>query len=89
LELDRAAREEEEDDASAFVANGGAAMVAYGELRQRDLPADERRRLEGQLKRYCEPDTLAMVMVYEALREWVLYVYPGGRWFGFGGGRWS
>jgi hypothetical protein len=70
-ELERAAREEEEDEASAFVANGGAAMVAYGELQQRDLPADERRRLEGQLKRYCELDTLAMVMVYEALREWV------------------
>jgi len=36
------------------------------------LPADERRRLEGQLKPYCELDTLAMVMVYEALQEWVL-----------------
>jgi len=38
----------------------------------------ERRRIasgwkenQGQLKRYCELDTLAMVMVYEALREWV------------------
>jgi len=36
------------------------------------LPADERRRLERQLKLYCELDTLAMVMVYEALQEWVL-----------------
>lgn len=71
-ELDRVAREEEEDEASAFVANGGAAMVAFGELQRRDLPAAERRRLEGQLLRYCELDTLAMVMVYEALREWVL-----------------
>ena len=70
-ELDRAAREEEEDEASAFVANGGAAMVAYGELQRRDLPAVERQRLERQLLRYCELDTLAMVMVYEALREWV------------------
>ena len=70
-ELDRAAREEEEDEASAFVANGGAAMVAYGELQRRDLAAAERRRLEDQLLRYCELDTLAMVMVYEALREWV------------------
>lgn len=70
-ELDRVAREEEEDEASAFVANGGAAMVAYGELQRPDLPAAERRRLEGQLLRYCELDTLAMVMVYEALREWV------------------
>jgi hypothetical protein len=68
-ELDRAARGE--DEASEFVANGGAAMVAYGDLQRRDLPAAERRRLEGQLLRYCELDTLAMVMVYEALREWV------------------
>lgn len=70
-DLDRLAREEEEDEASPFVANGGAAMVAYGELQRPDLPAAERRRLEGQLLRYCELDTLAMVMVYEALREWV------------------
>lgn len=70
-ELDRVAREEEEEEASAFVANGGAAMVAYGELQRRDLPARERDRLEKQLLRYCELDTLAMVMVYEALREWV------------------
>jgi hypothetical protein len=70
-DLGRAAREEEEDEASAFVANGGAAMVAYGELQQRDLAVKERARLETQLMRYCELDTLAMVMVYEALREWV------------------
>jgi hypothetical protein len=68
-ELDRAARGE--DEASEFVSNGGAAMVAYGDLQRRDVPAAERRRLEGQLLRYCELDTLAMVMVYEALREWV------------------
>jgi len=70
-DLDRAAREEEGDEASAFVANGGAAMVAYGELQRRDLDPKERERLEKQLLRYCELDTLAMVMVYEALREWV------------------
>jgi hypothetical protein len=68
-ELDRAARGEEE--ASEFVANGGAAMVAYGDLQRRDLPVAERARIESQLLRYCELDTLAMVMVYEALREWV------------------
>jgi hypothetical protein len=69
--LDDEARAQEDDgEASPFVANGGAAMVAYGELQQRDLPTVERQRLEGQLLRYCELDTLAMVMVYEALREW-------------------
>ena len=71
-ELDALARaEEREEEASAFVANGGAAMVAYGQLQRRDLPQGERRRLESQLLRYCELDTLAMVMVFEALREWV------------------
>ena len=70
-DLDRAAREEEADEASAFVANGGAAMVAFGDLQRRDLVDGERGRIQGQLLRYCELDTLAMVMVYEALREWV------------------
>ena len=46
-------------------------MMAYAKLQQPDLPAAERQRIEGQLLRYCELDTLAMVMVYEALREWV------------------
>jgi hypothetical protein len=54
-----------------FVANGGAAMVAYAELQQPDLPSLERERYRRALLRYCELDTLAMVMVYEALREWI------------------
>ncbi len=53
------------------MSHGGAAMLAYADLQRPDLPAAERLRLEGQLLRYCELDTLAMVMVYEALREWV------------------
>lgn len=75
--VDRALREavaQAEDDDTGdqdFIANGGAAMVAYGELQQRDLPAGERTRLEDQLKRYCELDTLAMVMIYEALVDWI------------------
>ena len=69
--LDATTRAAEDDEATDFVANGGAAMLAYAELQQPDLPIEERQRIEGQLKRYCELDTLAMVMVYEALREWV------------------
>lgn len=74
-EMDWVPREEEEE-ASPSVANGGAAMVAYGELQRRDLPVDERGRLEGQLKRCCKLDTLAMLMVYEALRECQLSFCP-------------
>jgi len=54
------------------IANGAAAMIAYAMLQDPTVGAGERARLERQLKRCCELDTLAMVMVYEALREWIL-----------------
>jgi Domain of unknown function(DUF2779) len=60
-----------EDASSAFIANGGAAMIAYGELQRSNIHTDERHRYEEQLKRYCELDSLAMVMIFEALRQWV------------------
>jgi hypothetical protein len=59
-----------DDAAGAFIANGGAAMLAYTQLQRTDLPSEARAAYQTQLLRYCELDTLAMVMVYEALREW-------------------
>lgn len=53
------------------IANGAAAMIAYARLQDAGRPAAERDELRDQLLRYCELDTLAMVMVYEALREWI------------------
>ena len=53
------------------VANGAAAMIAYATLQDPRLPEAEKTALKAQLKRYCELDTLAMVMVYEALQEWI------------------
>lgn len=53
-----------------FIANGAAAMIAYATLQDPHLPESDRAELKAQLKRYCELDTLAMVMVYQALREW-------------------
>lgn len=61
--------DEEDAGCQNFITNGGAAMVAYAKLQSPDLNGDERRLIEGQLKRYCELDTLAMVMVYEALEQ--------------------
>ncbi|MCG3775861.1 MAG: hypothetical protein JW395_2707 [Nitrospira sp.] len=69
--LAKLAEDEGSGDAS-FVANGGAAMLAYERLMDPCLPARERKALESQLKRYCELDTLAMVMVYEGLNELLL-----------------
>lgn len=54
-----------------FIANGAAAMMAYSKLRNPRTSAAEHEELRAQLKRYCELDTFAMVIVYEALTEWL------------------
>lgn len=59
------------EDEHGPIANGGAAMVAYGLLQAGSMPADEPLRLRKQLLRYCELDTLAMVMAWEGLQELV------------------
>jgi hypothetical protein len=50
--------------------DGGAAMTAYMLLQYSDLSPAERECIEKALRKYCELDTLAMVMLYEAFREW-------------------
>jgi hypothetical protein len=53
------------------IADGAKALVAYTILQDPAIPQTERDDLRKQLLRYCELDTLAMVMVYEALRGWL------------------
>ncbi len=53
------------------IAQGGAATMAYARLQFEDLQPTVRKSIEAALLRYCELDTLAMVMVYEAWREWI------------------
>ena len=47
------------------VGEGGAAMIAYAKLQYYELPDSEREAIRSALLRYCELDTLAMVMLYE------------------------
>ena len=54
------------------IAQGGAAATAYARLQLEDLSEDDRARIEKALLRYCELDTMAMVMIVEAWREWSL-----------------
>jgi hypothetical protein len=49
------------------VANGGAAMAAYNEIQFTTTTQERRDELKQELLRYCELDTLAMVIVYEEL----------------------
>ncbi|PKD17736.1 hypothetical protein APR41_05190 [Salegentibacter salinarum] len=51
------------------IADGGAALFAYQKLQFPDLSAPEREAINLALLRYCELDTLAMVMIYEYFRE--------------------
>ncbi len=51
------------------IADGGAALTAYGKLQYTDMPEEERKEIKKSLLKYCELDTLAMVMIYEHLRE--------------------
>jgi S1-C subfamily serine protease len=50
--------------------NGGAAMQAYADLVLYEWSDDRRRAVQQALLRYCELDTLAMVFIVEAWREW-------------------
>jgi hypothetical protein len=49
---------------------GGAAMAAYARLQFEDLDGAQRAAIEQALLRYCELDTLAMVMAAQAWGEW-------------------
>ncbi len=51
------------------IADGGAALVAYAKLQFTDMTTKEREELNRGLLKYCELDTLAMVMVFEHLAE--------------------
>jgi hypothetical protein len=58
-----------ESDDGLEIAQGGAATTAYARLQFEDIAPQERQSIEAALLRYCELDTLAMVMVYEAWRD--------------------
>lgn len=58
------------EDRASLIAEGGAAATAYARLQFADMALADRERIESALLRYCELDTLAMVMVAQAWRDW-------------------
>jgi hypothetical protein len=56
-------------DEDKNVNDGGEAIIAFDQLQQKDLDNQEREKLENQLKKYCELDTLGMVMAFEAIKS--------------------
>ena len=51
------------------IADGGAALTAYAKLQYVDMNQKERDEITSALLKYCELDTLAMVMIYEHFRH--------------------
>ncbi|QHQ40661.1 DUF2779 domain-containing protein [Microbulbifer hydrolyticus] len=51
---------------SDSLANGGAALAAYAKIQSTEMGDYERKELRAALLKYCELDTLAMVMIFEA-----------------------
>ena len=45
--------------------NGGDALTAYAKIQYLEMSAQERKIIKESLLKYCELDTLAMVMIYE------------------------
>lgn len=53
------------------ISDGGAALTAYSKLQFVDMLTDERETIKRSLLKYCELDTLAMVMLYEHLKTFI------------------
>jgi hypothetical protein len=49
--------------------NGGAALIAFGKIQYTNMTVKERELIIKSLLKYCELDTLAMVMIYEHLKD--------------------
>ena len=54
------------DDGASVIAEGGAAATAYARLQFEDMNQETRENINAALLRYCELDTLAMVMITQA-----------------------
>jgi hypothetical protein len=51
------------------IANGGAALTAYSKLQYSNMEQSEIEELTKALLKYCELDTLAMVMIFEHFKN--------------------
>jgi len=70
-DIDNESIEALELDPDLHISEGGSATVAYGCLQFSDVNDQKRASVESSLFRYCELDTLAMVMVAEGFNAWI------------------
>jgi Domain of unknown function(DUF2779) len=61
--------EDSDEGETSIIAEGGAAATAYSRLQFEDLDNEARARITSALLRYCELDTLAMVMIMQGWQD--------------------
>jgi len=71
LSEDLTEEEREQLEGIESIKDGAAALMAYGRLMFEDMPLQSREAIEQGLKEYCELDTLAMVFLYQGVRDLV------------------
>ena len=68
-DLSREEQERLESSIASEMREGGAAMTAYARLQFEEIGADERKAICAALLKYCELDTLAMVIAVQAFQR--------------------
>jgi hypothetical protein len=58
-----------DEDNTSIISEGGAAATGYSRLQFEDLEDAKRENIKAALLRYCELDTLAMVMIVQGWQE--------------------
>ncbi len=51
------------------ISSGDEAMLAWAKIMSGNIPQEQRPKIQQELRSYCELDTLAMVKIWQALRE--------------------
>jgi hypothetical protein len=74
-DMDVEEQERQENSLPPEIREGGSAMAAFALLQDTDICADKRLLVERSLKRYCELDTLAMVMMMQSMAAFSRSVY--------------
>ena len=69
LGIDLSDDEKDELEGLDQIKDGGAALTAYARLMYEDLSNEARASIEQSLLEYCELDTLAMVFLYQGLKD--------------------
>ena len=69
LPVEEQTSEEDNEDSAIEINNGGLALIAYAKVQNEKMNPNQITQYREALLKYCELDTLAMVMVFQGLKS--------------------